>query len=93
MKALAFCISIIFLSTNAQAWDSIDNVNWHYPHISFDHALHVETLNTECTACHSDFKRPAMAQCATCHVTVDPGCGDRGHCNCFTCHVEKKPLQ
>ena len=90
MKTLIIFPSIILLSSTAFGWGSIEQVIWHYPHISFNHKLHVETLNTECTTCHSDFKKPGMRQCETCHVTVDPGCADRGKCNCFMCHVEKR---
>ncbi|MBI2519233.1 MAG: cytochrome c3 family protein [Bdellovibrio sp.] len=93
MKALILFLSIgLFLfSSNSFGWGSIDQVIWHYPHISFSHELHVETLNTDCNVCHSDFKKPGMNQCEACHVTVDPGCADRNACKCFTCHVEKRP--
>ncbi|HAZ14452.1 MAG: hypothetical protein A2X86_00145 [Bdellovibrionales bacterium GWA2_49_15] len=90
MRTFFLSITLVLFSSTAFAWGSIEQVVWHYPHISFSHELHVEGLNTDCKVCHSDFKKPGMTQCNTCHVTVGTGCADHNDCKCFMCHVEKR---
>ncbi len=89
MKAFILFTTVLLFSSTAFGWGSIQDVNWHYPNINFSHELHVERLNTDCKVCHSDFKKPTMLECATCHETIGTGYGDHNDCKCFRCHVEK----